>query len=703
MKSYARLVLLLVVLVLSVGMLSTAISILGDITRLNLDEDRPGPVNPMMDPAAMGKSTESVSVDEEEPREMGPIMEIRLQTFTRYLRRYPAENYTLGRWVEAEQYPSEIYNEQLIRSEYEGQVSYIFKQFYVTPLTTFHGYVPVAPNTVTLMLNTSLAYIPETQSFLSLGPFDQPYWVSWQMPNYNEAALRSTTPVKSEPMLDVPDRIEPRLAVMAQQITADHATPYDKYRAIEAYLKENYEFNKDFSPAPSTIDPVEWFLYNSRKGVGSHFNSAFILLARSIGLPARAVIGYIIDPYNEVQYVMPQQAYLYAEAKFQGQGWVIFDATPKHYEEGEVNITRQQTVTNITGNDPIAFKGEKFHVWGTVTTVNGTAVSGPQVEIIMKVKKEDANETGQVVGVGFVENGLFNVTCDAATEINVGDYNLIAHTMKNREYDESYSDPPITVMSETAVKITGPKQVYMGRNITYRGTLTEMKSGKPITNVNLTVTYLNRVIHLRSDDEGRVLYDVMFPEKGEENITLTMSGGRFYTGSSTTFGVSVLLPPPSPTDLLSLLLGFPQNIIIAVSGALGVGLYAARRNRRMREEEFLEPRVSLPTPRERIGYEDGVPLDYGSYEEGVAKLFNRFYVSMQRIYQDIDDTMTPREFERTLMDRLPSNAHLALEDLVTSYEIAMYSNITVTAEDFKRTNATIELIMELMRSGRGEP
>jgi hypothetical protein len=55
------------------------------------------------------------------------------------------------------------------------------------------------------------------------------------------------------------------------------------------------------------------------------------------------------------------------------------------------------------------------------------------------------------------------------------------------------------------------------------------------------------------------------------------------------------------------------------------------------------------------------------------------------------------------MDRLPSNAHLALEDLVTSYEIAMYSNITVTAEDFKRTNATIELIMELMRSGRGEP
>ncbi len=33
--------------------------------------------------------------------------------------------------------------------------------------------------------------------------------------------------------------------------------------------------------------------------------------------------------------------------------------------------------------------------------------------------------------------------------------------------------------------------------------------------------------------------------------------------------------------------------------------------------------------KEYIGYEDGVPLEYTSYEEGVVKLFNRFFVSMQ--------------------------------------------------------------------------
>jgi len=701
LKSYARLVLLLVVLALSVGMLSTAINILGDINRLNLDEEKPGPSNPMLDPGALGKSTESTKVDEEEPRELGPIMEIRLQTFTRYLRRYAAEQYSDGRWIEAEQYPAETYAGQFMENQYTG-ATYTYKQFMVTPLTTFYGYIPVAPNTHSLMVNASVAYIPETQAFMSVGAFDQPYWVGWHMPGYSEAALRAATPLGGPQMLSVPDSTDPRIQALAQQITAGHTSPYDKYRAIEEYLRENYEFKKDYAPAPSSIDPVTWFLFNTRSGVGNHFNSALILLARSLGLPARAVAGFKIDPYMELQYVMPQQAYLYAEAEFSDQGWVIFDATPKHYDEGKVNITRQETITNITGNDPVAFKGKKFNAWGTVMTVDGEAVTGPQVEIIM-VADKTSNETGVVVGVGFAENGLFNVTCDATKDMEVGDYDLVAHTLKTLEYGESYSDPPITVMSETAVKITGPRQVYMGKSILFRGTVTEAASGEPVANASLTVTFLDNTVTLTSDAQGRVQYEAAFTESGEENMTLAMDGTRYYVGSSTTFGISVLLPPPNPTDILSILLGFPQNIIVALSGAIGVGLYASRRNRRMKEEDLMEPRVSLPPGSEKIGYEDGVPLEYDSYEEGVVKLFNRFYVTMQRTYPDIDEAMTPREFERTLTERLPENSHQALGDLVTCYEIAMYSNIPVASEDFKRTKATVELIIELMRNGPREP
>jgi hypothetical protein len=271
--------------------------------------------------------------------------------------------------------------------------------------------------------------------------------------------------------------------------------------------------------------------------------------------------------------------------------------------------------------------------------------------------------------------------------------------MENRWYLESYSDPPIRLMSETDVAISGPQRVYSDKNITYKGYIVETATGEPLPNASLRVWYLNKTMDMVSDARGQISFPALFPEDGEATIRMRMEDTDYYVGSYTSFGVSVMLPPPSPENLLALIFGFPQNIIIALSGAMGVGVYAARRSRRMKEEDFTEPRVVLPAGRERIGYEDGVPLEYSSYEEGVVKLFNRFYVSMMRMYRDIDDTMTPREFEYTLIDRLPGNAHAALEDLVTSYEIAMYSNMPISVEDFKRTNATIDLIVELMKNG----
>jgi transglutaminase-like putative cysteine protease len=679
-------------------MLSTAINILGDITKLDLDEDKPGPVNPVLNPGALGKSTEEVPVGGEEPKTLGPIMEIRMATRTRYLRRMPAENYSWGSWWPTNDYPNEKYNEEQLK-DYDGYPIQGFNQFYVTPLTTFSGFVVVAPTTQSVVeFNGSLRYYPELQAFESEEPFMSPYWVSHLILNQPEASLRAAQVEGSESMLQIPSGLKDQFRTYALEITNGYNSPYEKIRAIESYLKENYEFDQDYSPPPGNIDPVAWFLFNDRRGVGSHFNSALVLLARSIDIPVRAVIGYLVDPYPEIQYVMPQQVYLYAEAKFQGVGWVIFDASPKHYTEGEVNITQEQTFTNITGNDPIALKGKKFNVLGTVKMANGTGVSGCQVEIMLKVNKTDTEEEGLVTGVGYVENGFFNITCDASPDLIVGDYNLIAHTLKNRWFLESFSDPPIKIMTETEVKISGPKQVYSGKNITYRGYIIDASNDDPLQNATIVIGFMGKTTTILSDSVGRLGYQALFPEEGKYNITMQMAPTDFYLGSSTAYTVTVVPPPPSAQSILALLFGFPNNIIIAIGAALGVGVYASRRSKRIKEEEYLEPRVDIQLGKVKIGWEDGVPLEYGSYEEGVVKLFNRFYVSMQRRFKDIDDTWTPREFEYAIIDRLPIDAHAALEDLITSYEIAMYSNIPVSVEDFYRTTATIELIMELMKN-----
>ena len=95
-------------------------------------------------------------------------------------------------------------------------------------------------------------------------------------------------------------------------------------------------------------------------------------------------------------------------------------------------------------------------------------------------------------------------------------------------------------------------------------------------------------------------------------------------------------------------------------------------------------------------------MRYETYEEGIVKLFNRFYVSMQRIYPYIRDTMTPREFEARIINLLPKTASEALNDLVTSYEIAMFSNLSLTEAEFIQAEATIILILELMKNGDNE-
>ena len=710
MKQYARLLALIIVLTLSVGMLGTAISILGDITRLELDENAPVASAGMAEAQSLSGGEQQAQVGFESQQERGPILLIRLQTRTKYLRRYAAYNYTHGTWTKPFDLETMRYFGQLLPTDPTYLKNPALVQFQVTPLTNLTGYMLVAQDTDHLKFNESdfsIQYYEDIQSFDAIEPYDDPYWVNYKKYLHSDAALHASQAIGPPEALVVPSDLESDLTSLAQRITAGQTTDYGKLIAIRDYLLENYEFDDEFISAPSTIDPIRWFLYNERKGVGSHFNTAFVLLARCLDIPSRVVIGYTVKPDVELQYVLPQQAYMYAEAEFQNLGWVTIDACPIHYTEGNQNITQQQTICNITGNDPIAIRGKQFNVWGTVRTVNDTAVTDTQVEIILKENKTDIYEPGLIVGVGVVTDGLFNVTCDATPEIIVGDYNLIAHSLETAYYLESYSDPPIRVVADPILKITGPRQVYEGKNITYRGSILDSSDGSPIVNTTLKVTYLDKIITLTSDAQGKVSYIALFPEqereKGEkitEDMSLIKEESNYYLGAVDSIAVTVLVPPPDATNLLSLLFSFPYNIGVALSGAIGVGVMAARRNRRLQEEEpIIEARVKLAPERAYIGYEDGVPLEYTSYEEGVVKLFNRFFVSMQRIYPDIDETMTPREFQYILEERLPQTADALLEDLVSSYEIAMYSNITLSQDDFKRTNATIELIIELMKSG----
>jgi len=106
----------------------------------------------------------------------------------------------------------------------------------------------------------------------------------------------------------------------------------EKLERIEALL-DSFEYSENPGKIPEYIDSetefLDYFILESRKGYCSYFATAFTLLARAEGIPARYVQGYDIKNGSRSSlYVTSNMAHAWCEVYFDGAGWVSFDATP---------------------------------------------------------------------------------------------------------------------------------------------------------------------------------------------------------------------------------------------------------------------------------------------------------------------------------------------------------------------------------------
>lgn len=105
-------------------------------------------------------------------------------------------------------------------------------------------------------------------------------------------------------------------------------------RAIEAQLRARYDYTLDLPPAPAGADPIEWFLFEARRGHCEYFASAMTALCRSVGIDARVVTGYVAVEFNAATghyLVRESNAHAWVEAAIGGFGtqfWREFDPTP---------------------------------------------------------------------------------------------------------------------------------------------------------------------------------------------------------------------------------------------------------------------------------------------------------------------------------------------------------------------------------------
>ncbi len=132
----------------------------------------------------------------------------------------------------------------------------------------------------------------------------------------------------------------PRSRALALTLHAAHPQEQDYVRTILAMFRDQ-PFFYTLTPPQLGRDSIDDFLFVTKRGFCGHYASAFAVLMRAAGIPARVVTGYQGGTYNRFAdyWILRQSdAHAWDEIWLEGQGWLRIDPTsmiaPDRVEHG---------------------------------------------------------------------------------------------------------------------------------------------------------------------------------------------------------------------------------------------------------------------------------------------------------------------------------------------------------------------------------
>lgn len=137
-------------------------------------------------------------------------------------------------------------------------------------------------------------------------------------------------PLARRMALRLPDKRNPRALALAQQWRQqgrDDRGVLDA--ALQMYRNQQFFYTLN-PPILDSRDPVDQFLFGTRRGFCEHYASSFTTLMRAAGIPARVVTGYQGGARNAIggyYSVRQSDAHAWSEIWLVGEGWVRVDPT----------------------------------------------------------------------------------------------------------------------------------------------------------------------------------------------------------------------------------------------------------------------------------------------------------------------------------------------------------------------------------------
>ena len=258
----------------------------------------------------------------------------------------------------------------------DSEIEFQTKELYVRYMTMNTSYVFTPPKALVRKSNFPI-YSYEIENYGSdvLWPSDKSYKTSYyisyipideQSEEYAEFIVKSDTPSK-----------ESYEAVLEEMgLNLDKMYSYDNFLKHQEYIEKTYcedvvlsdelkyitkdlyegcenDYEKlirikqllnsfEYTMKPGELpeyvkdesDFLDYFILESREGYCSFYATAFVLLARAEGIPARYVQGYNVNTESkQAMYVYSSMAHAWAEVYFEGAGWVTFEVTPGYEKQ----------------------------------------------------------------------------------------------------------------------------------------------------------------------------------------------------------------------------------------------------------------------------------------------------------------------------------------------------------------------------------
>ena len=156
-----------------------------------------------------------------------------------------------------------------------------------------------------------------------------------------EAITNPSQPARAEVLsptdharyLLLPLNLPHRVVDLAHEWTDDKPTPSAKAAAIQEHLRKDYTYDLG-SPSQGKPQPLDHFLFESRRGHCEFFSTAMAILLRAVGIPSRNVTGFVGGTWNSFGHyysVRQGDAHSWVESYVDDgprSAWITYDPTP---------------------------------------------------------------------------------------------------------------------------------------------------------------------------------------------------------------------------------------------------------------------------------------------------------------------------------------------------------------------------------------